>query len=165
MRLVPSGIGILTGQRTGLSLKPDYVYYKVLRCQREGAIFRSGGGIDKWHRSGRGGDMKVAAMIFGILAGLSGFLLAQIGHMFVALGQGSSGSVFYLLPLASLLGGGLALNVPVAAGGLMAASALGWLAVGATLGAAINIFSITAVSLNALGALLAFASLNQESER
>src|SRR5437016_699539 len=56
--------------------------------------------------------MKIAALIFGILAGLAGLPLTVYGHALIGAGGGNFGSMFYFLPLASFLGAGVALNVP-----------------------------------------------------
>lgn len=71
--------------------------------------------------------MKVAALILGILAGLSGLSVAVMGHALVGMAGGAGGPFFYLLPLASFIGGGLALNQSRAAGGVLICTALGWL--------------------------------------
>jgi|SRR5947209_6365809 len=101
--------------------------------------------------------MRIAALIFGILAGLSSLPLATYGHAFVGLGGGSDGSLLYLIPLLSFLGAGIALNFPLASGALLALCALILLSIGAKFGYAINIITIGPVLLNGLGAILAFA--------
>lgn len=107
--------------------------------------------------------MKIAALILGILAGLSGLPVATMGHALVGAGGGSGGAVLYLLPLASFLGAGLALNLPAASAGLLVASALFWFLLGAQAGYGINIITISTVLLNSVGGLLAFIGWAQNS--
>ncbi len=94
--------------------------------------------------------MKIAALILGILAGLMGLPIAATGHALVGFGGGSGGSVFYLLPIASFLGAGLALNVPLVSGALLLGSALFWFVLGANAGAAINVITIGPLVLNGI---------------
>lgn len=114
--------------------------------------------------------MRVAALIFGILGGLSGLSTAMMGHMFVGLlafGGLSQGNqdlaklVLYGLPIASLIGGGLSLSSPGMASLLMLGSAFGWLFLGAQAGSAVNIFTSVSVIMSGLGGVLAAFSLGQ----
>jgi hypothetical protein len=99
--------------------------------------------------------MRIAALIFGILAGLSSLPLAQYAHALVGLGGGKDGSLLYFIPLLSFLGAGLAINFPLAAAGLLGLCAAILLIIGGNFGYAINIITIGPVLLNGLGALLA----------
>jgi hypothetical protein len=99
--------------------------------------------------------MKIAALIFGILAGLSALPLATYAHAFVALGGGSDGSMLYLLPVAMFVGAGLALNAPAIGGGILLICALILLGIGGKFGYAINIVTIGPVVLSGIGGLLA----------
>jgi hypothetical protein len=107
--------------------------------------------------------LKIAALILGILGGLAGFPVAIMGHALVGAGGGAGGSILYLLPLACLLGAGLAINLPAASGGLLLCSALFWLLLGAQTGYAINIITITPVALSGVAGFLAFAAWAQEN--
>lgn len=107
--------------------------------------------------------MKIAALILGILAGLSGLPVATMGHALVGAGGGSGGSILYLLPIASFLGAGLALNAPAASGALLLLSALFWFILGAQLGYGVNIITIGALALNGVAGFLALAAWGQEN--
>ena len=107
--------------------------------------------------------MKVAALILGILGGLSGLALASYAHMFMGIIGSSSGPVLYLLPLASFIGAGVALNAPGFAALLLIGSALGWFGLGAAFGYGINVITIGSVLLNGAGGLLALLSLDTSS--
>lgn len=108
--------------------------------------------------------MKIAALIFGILAGLSTLPLAQYAHALVGMGGGKDGSLLYLLPIMSFIGGGIALNMPAAAAGLLGLSAVVLLAIGAQFGYAVNIITIGPVLLNSMGALFAFIGYQSTPE-
>jgi hypothetical protein len=74
----------------------------------------------------------------------------------IGLGGGKDGSVLYLLPILSFVGGGIALSMPAAAAGLLGLVAVILLAIGGQFGYAINIITIGPVVLNGVGALRAF---------
>lgn len=108
--------------------------------------------------------MKVAALILGILAGLSALPLAQYANALVSLGGGKDGSLVYFLPVMSFIGGGIALNMPGAAAGLLGLTAVILLAIGAQFGHAINFITIGPVMFNGVGALLAFMASQSDQE-
>jgi len=106
--------------------------------------------------------MKIAALIFGILAGLAGLPLASYAQVIVSFGGGQGGGAYYLLPTASFVGAGLALNFPAAAGGILAVCTVAWLGIGAQVGHAVNFITIGAVLFNGLGALFALIPFFQD---
>jgi hypothetical protein len=99
--------------------------------------------------------MTIAALILGILGGLSGLSLAATGHVLIAMFGGSGGSLLYLLPLASLLGGGVALSRPDASALLLLLTAAAWFLIGAHFGYGVNFITIATILLNGVGGLLA----------
>ena len=107
--------------------------------------------------------MKIAALIFGILAGLSSLPIAVMGHAIVGGLGGGGGQLLYLLPFASFLGGGLALNSARVAGGLMLAAAAAWLLLGVAAGYGINIITIGPLILNSLGGVFALLNGSEDS--
>ena len=108
--------------------------------------------------------MRITALIFGILAGLSGLSVAALGHAMSSMGGSGGGFLLYILPLASLVGGGLAISKPGTAATLMGISGVGWLLIGMAAGYGINFITITAVTLSLLGALFAALGSNIDSE-
>ncbi|WP_315742079.1 hypothetical protein [Bradyrhizobium sp. SZCCHNR1075] len=102
--------------------------------------------------------MRVAALVMGILAGLSTFPLASYAYAFLALGGANRGVVIYLLPVAMFVGGGLALNAPGAACLFLLGGAGTLLFIGSNFGYAINFITIGPVVLSGLGGLLALGA-------
>ena len=107
--------------------------------------------------------MRIGALILGILGGLQGLGLAMIGGAIFAL-NGAQGAValMFLIPLASIIGGSLAIAAPPVAAALMGLSAVAWLWIGAQFGYAVNFFTFLPVVLSGVGAVLAVCSLSQE---
>lgn len=111
--------------------------------------------------------MAIAALILGILGGLFGLLLALFGYSMASFAGalGASGVGFFKLlsmaiPVASFVGGGLAITKPLAAGILMLVSAtLALLLFG------FNFFTFLAVVLSGVGGVLALvASQNIQAQ-
>jgi hypothetical protein len=96
--------------------------------------------------------LRISALIFGILAGLLGLPLAILSSAL-----DFHGPLVYLVPIASLVGGGIALNQPAAAGILLLLSAVFWL----WLGFGINGVTIGPVALNVIGGVLALVAEGQ----
>jgi hypothetical protein len=115
--------------------------------------------------------MQVAALIFGILGGLSGLSLAAFGHLALSLlgAGGLQGSqqalgklILYGLPIASFVGAGLVWSKPQLAGFTLLGAALGWFLIGAGFGYGINIFTISTIIFLGVGGFLAFMSVSQQ---
>jgi hypothetical protein len=107
--------------------------------------------------------MSTAALIFGLLGGLFGLVVGVFGYAAGGIvGAASSTSfVFYQLvsmaiPIASLVGGGLAKVNAFAAGALMLLSAVGMLLL-----FGFNFFTSLPLVLSGIGAVLAFLSARE----
>jgi hypothetical protein len=109
--------------------------------------------------------MRVAALILGILGGLFGLSISFYGQL--ALSMFSEGIqkafgmlIIYAIPIASLVGGGMAITNAQAAVILMLISAAGWFAVGAFFGYGFNFITMSPMILSGIGGLLALAAAN-----
>lgn len=107
--------------------------------------------------------MSTAALILGLLGGLFGLLIGLFGYSIAGIagaGGASGAGVFQLIsiaiPIASLVGGGMAKANPAVAGILMLISAGGmlWLF-------GFNFFTAIPLVLSALGGAIALAASNQ----
>ncbi len=164
----------------------------IQRCERQGAaklesINRDGDGArdgeaDLPWRGARlprqayfsgAWSMRVAALILGLLGGMAGLGIAAMGDFLIGLAtlQGPSSSLatikFFLwaIPIASLVGGALAISMPTGAGTLMALSAIGWFAIGSHLGSGINFVTGSAIAFSGVGALVAFLGASTAGNR
>ena len=100
--------------------------------------------------------MRVGALILGILGGLSGLGLASLGGLIFAIG-GSQGGVVLMfgIPLASIVGGVLAIATPGLAALLMGGSAAALFWLGAQFGHSVNFLTLAPMVMSAIGAILA----------
>ena len=108
--------------------------------------------------------MPVAAMILGILGGFFGLMIGLFGYTVGGIagagGAANAGmfqAVSMAIPIAGLVGGGMAKASPQIAGGLMLISAIGMFAI-----FGFNFFTAIPLILTALGGVLAFASAGQK---
>lgn len=115
--------------------------------------------------------MRVSALILGIIGGLIEFVISGVTSTLVVVGTAAGNSplgphpgstnqnalsmmvaLVYAIPIASIVGGALAIKLPAAGGALMLLSALGLL-----LWLGINPFTIVPLACSALGGALALA--------
>ena len=102
--------------------------------------------------------MRIAALVIGIIAGLTGLSTATYGHAIFGLFSNNA-KLLYLLPIATFVGAGLALSKPAPSAALMLGSGAIWFLIGANVGFGVNIFTIGAALLSGVaGALSAFAA-------
>jgi hypothetical protein len=101
--------------------------------------------------------MAIAALILGIVGGLLGLLLAVFGYGLAAIAgaAGASGAGLFkflviVIPVASLVGGGMAIAKPLIGGILMLISAVLVLAL-----FGFNFFTFLSVVLSGVGGILA----------
>ena len=102
--------------------------------------------------------MRTAAFVLGIIGGLYGLVVATIGaaaSFLSPLIAGTGSTLLYLLPLASLVGAGLALTNPRIAAYCMLSSAAGWLILGFVNHYVINAVTIAPLMMNAVGGVFA----------
>lgn len=111
--------------------------------------------------------MKTAAMVCGIIGGLLGLVIGMFGAGVGALASASGASgagLFQLisiaLPVAAIVGGAISKANAILAGLLMAGSTAG---MGFIFG--VNAFTGIPLALMGVGALLAFISTNESSEK
>jgi hypothetical protein len=119
--------------------------------------------------------MRVAALVLGILGGLYGLSLSMFGSLAVSLlsagglpstQRQTATALIYAIPIASLLGGGVALSSPGAAAFLMLSSAAGWFYIGSYFGYGINFVTFGSIALSGLGGLLALgAAIENKNEK
>lgn len=111
--------------------------------------------------------MRVAALIFGILGGLSGLVLSGYAHIGVAvlsLGglpqeqRAAAIIIIYGIPITGLVGAGLALTSPRLAALLMFGSALGWFFIGKLFGSVGSFLTFGPMLFSGIGAFLAAAA-------
>lgn len=110
--------------------------------------------------------MRVAALILGILGGLSGLSLSALGSFVFIAGSGGRGGgaeslLLFGIPGASVLGGGVAMSAPGLGALLMFASAGAWYWIGSQFGYGINFVTGAPMILSGMGALLALAAAAQ----
>ena len=106
--------------------------------------------------------MRIAALVIGIIAGLTGLTTATYGHAIFGLFS-ESARLLYFLPIATFIGAGLALNKPVASAALMLGSGAIWLLIGASVGFGVNIFTIGAALLSGVAGALSAMAASQEA--
>lgn len=111
--------------------------------------------------------MAIAALVFGVLGGLLGLAIGLVGHTIGAMADsaGQSGAwvlraISIAIPIASLVGGGLARDRSSLAAALMFVSAAGMLWI-----FGINYFTIVPIVLSAIGGSLALAATNGSRPR
>ena len=101
--------------------------------------------------------MNIAAMILGILGGLAGLTLSGLGAGLASFGGHSAalgGLLLFAMPIASIVGGGIALRHPGFGGILMLLSVLGWGALGSTAGSVLNFITMPPMVLSGIGFIL-----------
>src|ERR1700674_346519 len=99
--------------------------------------------------------MLIGALILGILGGLFGLLIGLAGYTLGGIaGSGGVQALSMAIPIASLVGGGMAKEKPTIAGGLMVVSAIGMFFI-----FGFNFFTAIPLVLSAVGGLLAFTGL------
>ncbi len=118
--------------------------------------------------------MNTAGMVLGIIGGLIALLVGAFGYGLSSMGASVSASVGYhegsalmmvyqfaslALPIAALVGSGVAVRAPAVGGVIMAASAIGIVFV-----FGFGFFSTVPVVLLGVGALLVFLGLSNSAE-
>ena len=118
--------------------------------------------------------MKVAGMVLGIIGGVIALLVGAFGYGFSAMGASVTSSVGHhelsalmalyqfaslALPVAALVGSGIAVRMPALGSGVMAVSAVGIVAV-----FGFGFFSLVPVVLLGVGALLVYLDQGKSSE-
>lgn len=111
--------------------------------------------------------MRIAALVLGILACLSGLSTAGLGSLAISLASvgGLPDSqahalrlVLYGIPILSLVGGGVAMARPTEGGLLMLLSAAGWYFIGSSVGYGTNVLTNGSIILSGIGGILAIAA-------
>jgi hypothetical protein len=101
--------------------------------------------------------MLIGALILGILGGVFALLIGLFGYTIGGI-AGSSGLqvISMAVPIASIVGGGMAKAKPIIAGGLMILSAVGMFFI-----FGFNFFTAIPLILSAVGGALALAAANE----
>ncbi len=98
--------------------------------------------------------MLIGALILGILGGVFGLLIGLFGYTIGGLvGSGAAQALSIAIPIASIVGGGMAKAKPMIAGGLMVLSAIGMFFI-----FGFNFFTAIPLILSAIGGVLALVS-------
>jgi hypothetical protein len=101
--------------------------------------------------------MLIGALILGLLGGIFGLLIGLFGYTLGGIaGAGALQIVSMAVPIASIVGGGMAKAKPLIAGVLMLLSAIGMLLV-----FGFNFFTAIPLILSAVGGALALVAANE----
>jgi hypothetical protein len=101
--------------------------------------------------------MLIGALILGLLRGIFGLLIGLFGYTIGGIaGAGGLQILSMAVPIASIVGGGMAKAKPVIGGGLMLLSAIGMFLI-----FGFNFFTAIPLILSAVGGALALVAANE----